>query len=207
MADKNKLQVGYTVHRYISNSYGNYEHLEVTFYNLSNCLNDELFKITYQNDSDSINWYAFHIELRSANMNQFTHASKVLKQVMKSDYCLEPSALLDRLDALKIPHVVYDARVFPHYIPLSECLPETYHRYIDDYRALGNMSCDVSVVSDCENNARTLIRAELATRLLSDDLKKFLAHDEPIMIADHGSKVNRTPARELIISTIAKQAA
>lgn len=152
-------------------------------------------------DSGWKDWYGFHIQLDSCNsLEDLEAATRLARRVLKAPEQRRrewsPEEILERLDALKAVHVVYDCRV-NRCVPASEVASPELRAWFDDHIALGNKFCTVSILAATREQAQTLIVQELFSCGYEKILVAFIQAGKPVKMRDDHAP-DTTPAQQLI---------
>lgn len=192
--------IGFRVIQYMEYAY---ERIELEVSRIGNYSHTELFTFTWQADDNARAWYGCTLKLAAQNAVFFAEATKLATRIIGKDdsgmqFFTQPTEIIERLESIGIYQAVYDVRTHG-YVLLSECLPAEVNDYAEDYTRCGFPYRQARCLASSEDEARKLIRQELAG-MSAEKVQAFINAGEPVRIMAAGSQVDRRKWQEVIHS-------
>ncbi len=165
---------------------------------------EALLSLRWQSDSSNFAAFyglSFKLEMEPSYASEFTTiAAKAGKLAAKLEGLTEPRAVLEKLAALKIPRVSYDARLSSYVMP-DEAPNPTHRRFMDDYQIQpSGTGCSVAVIAPNAEEAKHLMLAEWTKRLAAhhhaEEARKFslwFSQGQPVLLDTHSTTLASFP--------------
>ena len=206
--EKNRL-----VYRASRGQDGKYEHCYLEIKSLDeNGYDSDVCQFSWQTDNEKghwVPWYGCSVEVKAQSGSEFAFRVKQVNRIVKNGFAFGtlPSTILDYLDRVKAVQVIYDSRVYPHWVEIDKIMGEDIHQWGEDYRILGHRNLLADCLAKTQEEAQGLILAKLAADY-PDKVEAFKRAGMPVFILNEGHKNKKPlPAREMFVQELPEEAA